>query len=361
MLVGGLSYHEFSTEKRLETALGPKWQGKLELSDLVERGVYLTIPIVLFAGWWVTQRSLRSLSELARSVRRFRFDNLGDPLPRSGNRDEVDQLTEAFNYLSARLDQSFQQIRGSALHASHELKTPLTVMRAEVESMLESGEPLTPPQREHLYSMYDEINRLTRIVGALTFLAKADAGQLNLKLEYLPLAEIVRETYEDALILAEAQELRIALTDCADVVVWGDRDRLRQLLVNLADNAVKYNYANGAVEIALRQRGSSAEIEIVNTGAGIPLELQPRVFDRFVRGREGPDRGIEGCGLGLSIAQSIVQAHRGTIQIVSEPGKTTTVRVQLPITVPRDHDAAISDVRGAGFPACGFGRLSCRP
>ena len=154
----------------------------------------------------------------------------------------------------------------------------------------------------------------------------ADAGNVALEREPVRLAELVQECYEDALILAEPGGLRVSLAACADVVTLGDRHRLRQLLLNLTDNAVKYNCPQGTVTIALRPVGEWAEIEIANTGIGIPPELLPRVFDQFVRGQAG-----EGCGLGLAIAQWIVHAHSGTIRISSEPGQSTIARICLPL------------------------------
>ncbi|HEX3627347.1 MAG TPA: ATP-binding protein, partial [Verrucomicrobiae bacterium] len=123
---------------------------------------------------------------------------------------------------------------------------------------------------------------------------------------------------------------QVNLSACDDILVSGDRHRLRQLLLNLTDNAVKYNQPNGRVDISLMRMNGSAELKIENTGAGIGADLQPRVFERFFRGDASHSYAVEGCGLGLSISQWIVLAHHGSIQFVSEPGKLTTVTVKLP-------------------------------
>ena len=331
-LLAGLTYHEFATERRLRELLGPAHQAEGNWGEWAEVYVYAMIPLILLGGWWLTRRSLLPLSKFAKAVERTHVENLREPLPRTGNGDEVDRLAEAFNVMAARLDQSFQQIRDFTLHASHELKTPLTVMHGELETAIRSQDSYTPQQRECLHSLLDEVQRLTKIVDALTLLSRADSGQLQLDRQPVRLAELVRESYEDALILAESNNVQVTLTDCADVVVQGDRHRLRQLLLNLVDNALKYNHDGGRVTLALRHSNNSAEIEISNTGEGIPPDLQPRLFERFVRGEQARKHAIDGCGLGLPIARWIAQAHGGTIQLSSEPGKTTTARVCLPLT-----------------------------
>jgi signal transduction histidine kinase len=180
-------------------------------------------------------------------------------------------------------------------------------------------------------SQLDEVRRLSKIVDGLTLLAKADAGQVALQFETVRLDELVRDNFADAQILAEPQGIKVGLETCEEISVRGDRHRLRQLLLNLADNAVKYNQPKGSVTINLRRVENVSEIKITNTGAGIPPKILPRVFDRFFRGDPAHESAIDGCGLGLSIAQWIVSAHGGTVQIESAPSKLTTVTVRLPL------------------------------
>jgi signal transduction histidine kinase len=256
--------------------------------------------------------------------------NLGDKIPRTDNGDELDRLTEVFNAMTARLNKSFQHIREFTLHASHELKTPLTVLHGEIETTLHD-ENLSVSQRERFASQLDEIQRLTKIVDGLTLLTKADAGQITLKFEPLALDEIVREVFEDAQILAKPAGIFVSLTACEPVKISGDKHRLRQLLLNLADNAVKYNQPGGTIEFSLRREAANAELKISNTGPGIPPEMLPRVFERFFRGDPAHNSATDGCGLGLSIVQWIAVAHHGAVKIESAPGKTTVVTVQLPV------------------------------
>lgn len=327
LLLGALAHHEFWTEPRLRKLAGvPELPDDL-WGDVVEVVAYSSIPGVLLVGWWLGRRTLAPMDRLTKAIERIHADNLHEPLPHDGTQDEADQLTAAFNAMTARLDGVIQQIREFTLHASHELKTPLTIMRGELETALQRPDT---PQRETFESLLDEVERLARIVDGLTLLTKADAGQVQLEWEPVPLAELLQECFEDAQILAEPVSVNITLLESADLYTVGDRHRLRQLLLNLTDNAIKYNQPGGTITMALRPAGDEAEIQITNTGPGIPAELQPRVFDRFVRGADARSRGIEGCGLGLAIGQWIATAHCGTLQLTSTPGQLTTATLRLP-------------------------------
>jgi signal transduction histidine kinase len=334
LLLGGLAYHEFVTEPRQRQIYKIPELPEMAFTEWVEVFCYGMIPVVLAAGWWIMRKTLAPLCELAHNVERIHADNLREPLRRTGNGDEVDRLTEVFNGMTARLNHSFQQIREFTLHASHELKTPLTIMRVQLETMLEEDQALSPAQVEWLECELNEVQRMSKIVDSLALLTKAEAGLVKLEQQEVTLGGLVRECFEDAQILAEPQSVRVTLADCEATQISGDRDRLRQLLLNLTDNAIKYNRPGGSVTLALRQRDGQAEIEITNTGEGVPPELQARVFDRFVRGEEARSRAIEGSGLGLSISRWIVGAHGGTIEMTSRAGQSTTVTVRLPLAQP---------------------------
>jgi signal transduction histidine kinase len=311
--------------------LGIKEPAGSEFAEFTEIVLYGGVPLIFALGWWLVRRSLKPIDDLAQGVERFHAQNLQERLPRTFNGDEVDRLAAAFNTMAGRVEQSFQQIHGFTLHASHELKTPLTVMRAELETRLRDVGALPPAQREWAQSLLDEMQRLAHIVDSLTLLTKADAGLVTLTRQPVLLADLMRECFEDAQILAEPYGVTVTLAACEKVVISGDRHRLRQLLLNLADNAVKYNQPGGSVTLALRRAGEFAEVSLANTGPGIPSELQARVFERFVRGPEARHCAADGCGLGLTICQWIAQAHGGTIQVQSEPGQSTTFTVRLPL------------------------------
>jgi heavy metal sensor kinase len=331
LVIGFKTYWEISEQVR--KGVHRHSQTRHALDETGEMIFQVGLPAVflgLLGGWWLTRRALSPIQQLTEAIRKIHEHNLREPLPRTQNGDELDQLTKVFNDTLARLDDSFHRVREFTLHASHELKTPLTVLRGETETALRD-ESLSDAERERAVSQLDELRRLTRIVDGLTLLAKADAGQITLELVTVRLDDLVRDNVADTQILAEPQNLKVELAMAEEVSLRGDRHRLRQLLLNLADNAVKYNQPGGRVTIGLQRVHDLAELTITNTGPGIPPELLPRVFDRFFRGDAAHGNTIEGCGLGLSIAQWIVTAHGGTIQISSEPSKLTTVTVRLPL------------------------------
>jgi signal transduction histidine kinase len=328
IIMGAGTYQEISEQLRHDHRKDI-WEHALnEAGEMVFQVGLPGVLLGLLGGWWITRKALAPVTALTEAVERKHDRNLGERLPGSGNGDELDRLTEVFNAMTSRLDTSFQRIREFTLHASHELKTPLTVMRGELETALRE-ETLTASQKEMLLNQLDEIERLAKIVDGLTLLTKADTGQIKLNFEAVRLAELVRESFADAKILAQPLAIQVSLSACADVVIPGDRHRLRQLLLNLTDNAIKYNKPHGTVDISLLQEDGFAKLIIENTGAGIAPESQARVFERFFRGDSSHSQAVEGCGLGLSIAQWIAIAHHGGIRFVSEPGKMTTVTVKL--------------------------------
>jgi len=335
LLISGLLYHELVLEKRGPRPVPAPEQdeGDDVSEDVVQIFLWCGVPAALLGlagGWWLMRRALAPLTALTAAAARIQEHNLKERLPCSGNGDEMDRLTEVFNAMTARLDGSFQRIREFTLHASHELKTPLTVLHGELETVLRDP-GLAEPRREHLLSQLDEVRRLAKIVDGLTLLTKADAGQVALAREPVRLDELVRDAHADAQILAAPGGVRVELADCEKVTIRGDRHRLRQLLLNLTDNAIKYNQPGGTVTFSVRLEGGQAGLEIANTGPGIPSELLPHVFERFFRGDASHNSAVDGCGLGLSIVQWIVNAHGGTVRLDSEPGKLTTVRVRLPV------------------------------
>ncbi len=330
-----LTYHEFAPNPQPANSVGEP-TGESDANDFHEvlRILFWCgVPPALIAlggGWWLMRRALTPVNQLTVAAGKIHEGNLAQKLPRSGNGDELDRLTEVFNAMTSRLDGSFKHIREFTLHASHELKTPLTVLHGEIETALRD-ESTHALQRERLVSQLDEIQRLTKIVDGLTLLTKADAGQVALGFESLALDELVRDVYADAQFLAKPANISVTLNECDAITLRGSRHRLRQLLLNLADNAIKYNDSDGAVELSLRREGETAVLRISNTGAGIIPDVLPQVFDRFFRGDASHNSAIDGCGLGLCIAQWIAHAHHGSIEISSKSGELTHATVCLPI------------------------------
>jgi signal transduction histidine kinase len=330
LVMGAGTFVEISEQLRHAHRQSPDERAAKETSEMILEAGLPAVVLGLLGGWWLVRRALAPVAKLTQAVEQVHERNLSDPLPRSGNGDEVDRLTEVFNRMTARLDGSFQRVRDFTLHASHELKTPLTILRAELETALQDRQA-TAAQQERFASQLDEIERLAKIVDGLTLLARADAGLVELKTEPVRLDELVRECLADTRILAQPHAVEVRLDACEEATVNGDRHRLRQLLLNLADNAVKYNQPGGAVTFSLQREGPEARLQISNPGRGVAPELQARLFERFFRGDPSHNNAVEGCGLGLSIAQWIVTAHRGEIRFASQPGQLTTLTVRLPV------------------------------
>jgi signal transduction histidine kinase len=327
LVIAGLSIHELHEQHDKSE------QAEESLEDVVQLLCWIGIPAILLSiggGWLLMRKAFAPLAALTQAAERITEHNLGEQLPRTNNQDELDRLAEVLNAMTARLHDAFKRIHEFTLHASHELKTPLTVLCGETETELRD-DLVAPAQRERAVSRLDELHRLARIVDGLTLLAKADAGLVNLAAEPLPFNELVRDSFADLQILAQPAGIKVELKQCDDMVVQGDAHRLRQLLLNLADNAIKYNQPGGSITVSLRHEGDMAELNIANTGPGISAAAMPRLFDRFFRGDPAHGNDVEGCGLGLSIAKWIVSVHKGSIRIDSVPSQWTTVMVRFPV------------------------------
>lgn len=250
--------------------------------------------------------------------------------------DEVDRLGHAVNHMFDRLERSFAALHRFTAEASHELKTPLMVLRAGVERALRS--PNTPPESlQALDESLMHIGRMAELVDSLLTLARADEGRLPLALEDCDLRDLVGEAAETASILAEEANLTVTTSIPRVPVMLGvDRNRIRQLLLNLVTNAVKYTPAGGAVSLGLSDEGDSVTVTVADTGIGIAAGDLPHIFDRFwradpARSREGENPGT---GLGLAITKWVAEAHGGSIAVQSRPGRGTQFTVALPRLSP---------------------------
>jgi signal transduction histidine kinase len=284
-----------------------------------------TVVLLVLGGSWFIRRALRPVETLTASAERVHAGNLAERIPRSGRGDELDRLAGVFNAMLARVEAGVASVRDFTLHASHELKTPLTILSAETELAL--GEPtLRADERDRLASQFEEIRRLAALVDALSLIAKVDAGLPIIASEPLRFDELLRAAVDNARILAAPCGITIELVRCDKALLNGDRASLRQVLLNLLGNAVKHNWPNGWVRVELRANLEEFTLSIENTGAPIPPELLPRIFDRFVR---RPD-STEGVGLGLSIAKTILDAHGGTVVCITRITGGAQFLIRLP-------------------------------
>ena len=228
-----------------------------------------------------------------------------------------------------RLDLSFRQMRQFSADASHELQTPLTILQGELEVALRT--PRTPEAyREVIESALQEIERMAVLVEGLLLLARADTGMLRLDLRPMDAAQLLADVYERVQILAQSRSITLDLQALEPHLVLGDRERLRRVLFNLVDNAIKYTPAGGRVTLSLRQRGRRVCLSVQDTGIGLSEAEQEHIFQRFHRADSARERGAQGSGLGLCIARSIVEAHDGALQVASRPGEGSTFTVYLP-------------------------------
>jgi heavy metal sensor kinase len=279
--------------------------------------------------------SWQALRPVARSIaiaRQLNPSDLTARLPRNGSGDELDRLAGTINDLLDRLADNHAQVIRFTADASHELRSPLSAMRAAVEVALQH--PRTAAEyREVLGSLGEQCDRLTSLVNGLLTLARADAGEVELRREPLELAALAGEVAEMYQPLAEEHEVALSW-DAAPPVpvpVLGDASRLRQLITNLLDNAIKFTDPGGRVSLLVGRDGDRARLVVADTGVGIPPDRLPHIFERFYQ--VDPARASKGSGLGLSISRWIAEAHGGSIGVASGPGRGSTFTVMLPMDV----------------------------
>jgi heavy metal sensor kinase len=300
-------------------------------------GLPLVALLAIGGGSFLVKRALLPVDTIAASAERISSQNLSERLPVAQTGDELERLSIALNHMVERLDQAFQYSRRFMADASHELRTPLTVLRGELESLVQ--EPQVPPEsRERLGSALEEVERLASIVEGLFAISRLDAGEAQAEWVRFDLAQLAASTADQMYLLAE--DKRIELTCAASKGVWinGDRARLKQVVVNLLDNAIKYTPAGGSVTVTVSAIDSKAVLEVADNGVGIPPEALHRIFDRFFRVDKARSREQGGAGLGLSIVKSICAAHHGRVEASSVPGQGSRFRVELPLaSAPQDH------------------------
>jgi len=280
-------------------------------------------------GWLLIRKVLAPVEDMTRAAEQISAQALSERLEETGVGDELDQLAKTLNGMLGRLDAAFNQIRRFSANASHELQTPLTILKGELEVALRSSRSPEEYQRI-LRSALEEIDGIARLVEGLLLLARADAGVMRMDKRPVDLSELIEEIRGRTQVLADARDITLSSDQLDTVLVDGDYERLRMLLLNLVENAVKYTPPKGRVVLSLEKGDQEACIRITDTGIGIPHDEQDKVFQAFYRGSEARSRG-EGFGLGLAIASSIAIAHGGRIEIESTPGRGTVFTVSFPI------------------------------
>ncbi len=298
--------------------------------------VPLSLILTALSGYFLARKSLAPVALMSAQAANIGATNLHERLPVKNERDELGGLASTFNELLTRLETSFEQQRRFMADASHELRTPLAIVRGESEIALNKENRPNAELRESLAIVNDESKRLTRIVEDLFTLARADAGQLQMRESKIYLDELVAECARAVQILAEKRKIKIEIGAAEEMPMRGDEQLLRRLFINLLDNAIKYNRDGGKVSVRAEIRNNCYSIEIEDTGNGIPEEERTKIFERFYRADKARSRSQEtatsGAGLGLSIAQWIAGLHGGSIKIVSSNEQGSVFAVELPIT-----------------------------
>jgi heavy metal sensor kinase len=282
-------------------------------------------------GYLIAQRALHPVGHMARHARRISADRLGERLPIDNPEDELGQLAATFNETFARLERSFEQLKQFTADASHELRTPLTALRTVGEVGLRPGQG-EAHLREVIGSMLEETDRMTQLVESLLTLARADSGHPPLSSERMEVRDLAMQVIAHLGPLADEKSQILSLAPGSEEVsLNADRTRLRQALINLIDNAIKYTPAHGTIAVHTRRSNGNAIIEVTDSGPGIAEEHRAKVFDRFYRADPSRTRQGGGFGLGLAIARWAVESQGGRIELDSQVGRGSTFRVVMPL------------------------------
>jgi heavy metal sensor kinase len=334
---------QFRVFSQTVEAAGSRYQVQVAIStqafdDAIDRFriiLYLSAPLLLglsaLGGYWMSGRALAPVDEITQSARTIGAQNLSQRLAIPHTGDELERLTVTLNEMLERLDAAFKKITQFTADASHELRTPVAVIRTGAELTLRK--PRTESEyREVLSQVLREAEKTSKLIEELLILARADSGAAALPLARTNAAECLEKACQQGSILAEAKQLEFREHIPAQAVwVRGDAASLERLFLILVDNAVKYTPPGGQVEVNLGTDDGFAIAEVRDTGIGISAEDLPRVFDRFYRADRARSRESGGTGLGLAIGRWIVEAHGGEVRVHSEPAKGSSFQVRLPL------------------------------
>lgn len=292
-------------------------------------GSPLAVAVSVLGGWFLAGRALRPVDSITLAAQRIAGGDLTQRI-HTTSKDEIGRLASTFNDMIARIEASIRQIRQFSADASHELRTPLTITKGETELALRK--PRAPDTyREVLESNLEEIDRMSRIVDELLFLSRADLGEITMASAPVQLDTVVREIQSQAMVLGNERGIETILEHSEPVQVLGDEWRLRELVLNVVDNAVKYSPPGGTVQLSVTKTDGRAQIGVQDHGIGIAPDEQRVIFDRFHRTDEARAHAQQGTGLGLAICKRIIEAHHGTIDIESAIGQGSRFTISLPL------------------------------
>jgi heavy metal sensor kinase len=314
-----------------------------DMDDYVEAASHyrillsIGIPLLLCAaaagGYWLSSRALAPVEQITNFADNISPHDLAARVEMPRTRDELYRLAETLNALLQRIESAFRRITQFTADASHELRTPVSLIRTQAEIALRRNRS-EEEYRAALTEIMDEAKHVSALIEDLMLLARADTDSHTLRFNQLDMTELVRQVARQGHTLAEVRQLQWSL-QVPDGPLWlrGDREALRRLLLILIDNAVKYTPGHGSVSVTLRNSDGMAHIDVEDTGIGIPHSEQPHIFERFYRADTARSRDSGGTGLGLAIAQWIAKAHHGNITVQSSEGRGSCFSVTLPQAV----------------------------
>jgi two-component system, OmpR family, sensor kinase len=293
----------------------------------------IAIVLASVGGYFLARKSLAPVVAMSSQAGRIGAANLHERLAVQNERDELGHLAQSFNSLLDRLSQSFERQQRFMADASHELRTPVAILRGETEVALSQEARSLKEYRESLEVLHQEATRLTHIVEDLFTLTRADAGQYPLQPRDFYLDELVGECVHSARTLALAKKISLNLEESSESPIPADESLLRRMILNLLDNAIKYTPEGGRVTVTCKRVADEYVVAITDTGGGIPVELQPRIFERFFRAdkaRSRTENDGSGAGLGLSISRWIAEAHHGRLELTRSDSTGSTFTAYLP-------------------------------
>ena len=326
-IAGGESY-----DITVATPLDPTQTTLRRVRTLFLWAAPLVLLMASLGGYWISRRALAPVDEMTQAARSIGIQNLSQRLSVPSTGDELQRLSETWNDMLERLESAVKRLAQFTADASHELRTPIALIRTTAELALRRERP-AETYREALRQVAEESERTARLVEDLLLLARADAGLPALEMERVELTPLVRDVCQQGQVLAEERELHIsAETPEEAVYVEANDPALRRLLLLLLDNAVKYTPAGGRITVSVGHDAAGATVAVRDTGIGIPDTALPHVFERFYRADESRNRDAGGTGLGLAIAKWIAERHHASLEAESVVGQGSTFRVRFPVT-----------------------------
>jgi heavy metal sensor kinase len=336
LLIAARAFRGVNGQRYLVEVGAPTTPIETMLSQLLIQ-LSIGLPIVVLAaiggGFLLVGRALAPVGQIARKAEQITQHNLSERLPVPRTADELERLSVSLNHMIARLEEAVLNSKRFVADASHELRTPLTVLRAELESVVQD-EAITLSMRETLGSLLEEVERLAKIVERLFALSRLDAGEAQAEWVQFDLGKLATTTADQMSLLAEDKGIAVSCNVAEQITVEGDRARLKQVVVNLLDNAIKYTSRGGTVHLKVGSTNGHAVLEVADSGIGIPADALPHVFDRFFRVDKARGRDPGGTGLGLSIVKSICAAHGAEVEAESASARGSCFRVKLPLVHP---------------------------